>query len=107
MDIKALAEELCVEENDALRLVQTFIETTEKDLFLLEQALADQDTDQVGKLAHHIKGTASNLELTTITEAALAIEERARSNMFEDTEPQITAIRIELDSIRAEMASRD
>lgn len=106
MDIKALAEELGLEENDALRLVQTFIETTDQDLLLLERAFADQNADQARKLAHHIKGAASNLELTVITEAALAIEEKARANILEGTEPQIAAIRSGLDSIRAEMTSR-
>jgi HPt (histidine-containing phosphotransfer) domain-containing protein len=106
MDIKTLAEELGLEEDGVLRLVQTFIKTTEKDLFLLERAFADQDADQVRKLAHHIKGAASNLELTAITEAALTIEEWTHSNLFENTEPQIAAIRRNLDAIRAEMVSR-
>jgi HPt (histidine-containing phosphotransfer) domain-containing protein len=107
MDIKNLAEELGLEENDALRLVRTFIETTEQDLLLLEQAIADQDADLVRRLAHHIKGAASNLELTDIAEAAWAIEEKGRSNSFEDTEPQIAAVRSGLDSIRVDMISKD
>jgi len=107
MDIKALAEELGLEENDALQLLQTFIETTEQDLLLLERAFAEQDAEQVRKLAHHIKGAANNLELTDIAEAALAIEEQSRANKLEDTEPQIEAIHSELDSIRAEIVSKD
>jgi HPt (histidine-containing phosphotransfer) domain-containing protein len=107
MDIKNLAEELGLEENDALRLVRTFIETTEQDLLLLEQAIADQDADQVRKLAHHIKGASSNLELTDIAEAARTIEEKGRANSFEDTEPQIAAVRSGLDSIRVDMISKD
>ena len=107
MDIKALANELGLEEDESLRLVQTFIETTEQDLFLLEQAFAAQEAERVRKLAHHIKGAASNLELTSITKAALAIEERACSNLLEGTEPQIAAIRSELDSIRAEIVWGD
>ncbi len=107
MDIKALAEELGLEENDALRLVQIFIEATEQDLLLLERAFADQDADQVRKLAHQIKGAASTLELTAITEAALAIEEKARSNLLEDTESRIAAIRSGLDSLCTEMTSWD
>ena len=102
-----MAEELGLEENDALRLVQIFIETTEQDLLLLERAFADQDADQVRKLAHHIKGAARNLELTAITEAALAIEEKVCSNLLEDTEPQIAAIRSGLDSMCTEMTSWD
>jgi len=102
-----LAEELGLEENDALRLVEAFIEATEKDLLNLERAFADQDAGQVRVLAHHIKGAASNLEMTSITEAALAIEEKARSNLLEDTEPQVTAIRSVLDSIRAEITPGD
>ncbi len=107
MDIKNLAEELGLEENDVLRFVRIFIEASEQDLLLLERAVADQDADQVRKLAHHIKGAASNLELTGIADAARTIEEKGRSNSFEDTEPQIAAIRSGLDSIREEMISKD
>jgi HPt (histidine-containing phosphotransfer) domain-containing protein len=107
MDIKNLAEELGLEENDVLRFVRTFIETTEQDLLPLAQAIADQDADQVKKLAHHIKGAASNLELTDIADAARTIEGKGRSNSLEDTEPQIAAIRSGLDSIRADLISKD
>ena len=107
MDIKTLAAELGLEEKEALRLVQTFVEATEQDLLLLEQALADQDTDQVIKLVHHIKGAASNLELTPIIESARSIEQGARSHMLEDTEAQIAAMRSKLESIRGEMVVKD
>jgi HPt (histidine-containing phosphotransfer) domain-containing protein len=107
MDIKDLAEEFGLEENDVLRLVQTFIETTEQDLLLLAQAIADQDADQVRRVAHHIKGAGNNLELTDIAEAALAIEEKGRLNMLENTELQIAAIRSGLDSVREGLISKD
>lgn len=107
MDIKNLAEELSLEEDDALRLVRTFIETTEQDLLLLEQAIADKDADLVRRLAHHIKGAASNLELSDIAEAMRTIEEKGRSNSVEDTEPEIVAVRSGLDSIRVDIISKD
>jgi HPt (histidine-containing phosphotransfer) domain-containing protein len=107
MDIKNLSEELGLEENDVLRLVRTFIDSTEQDLLLLAQAIADHDADQVRKLAHHIKGAASNLELNDIADATRTIEEKGRSKSFEATEPQFAAIRRGLDSIRADMISKD
>ena len=107
MDIKNLAEELSLEENDARRLVRTFIERTEQDLLLLEQAIADKDADLVRRLAHHIKGAASNLELSDIAEAMRTIEEKGRSNSVEDTEPEIAAVRSGLDSIRVDIISKD
>jgi HPt (histidine-containing phosphotransfer) domain-containing protein len=103
MDITSLAEELGLEETDARRLVETFLEATEQDLLLLNRAMSDRDSERIRRTAHHIKGAASNLELSAVTAAALRIEETACSGRFEEAALQIPVIRSELHRIRAEL----
>jgi HPt (histidine-containing phosphotransfer) domain-containing protein len=105
MDIRALAEELGLEEADAQRLITTFLESTEQDLIQLAQAYADQDAEQLRQTAHHIKGAAGNLELNVVAAAAQVIEEKSRSGILEDPAVQIKLIRGELDSIRAQLST--
>lgn len=104
MDITTLAEELGLEEEDVRRLVKTFLETTAQDLLLLDQAFSQRDAEKLRASAHHIKGAAGNLELNVIAEAALAIEEKARSGIIEDPAVPIQLIRERLDLIRAQLS---
>jgi HPt (histidine-containing phosphotransfer) domain-containing protein len=104
MDIATLAEELGLEVQDVLRLIRTFLDSTEQDLVLLGQAFSDEDAEQLRAAAHHIKGAAGNLELSEIAEAALAIEEKARCGIIEDPTAPIKLIRSRLDSIRAQLS---
>jgi HPt (histidine-containing phosphotransfer) domain-containing protein len=103
MDIAALAEELGLEEADARHLVLTFLQTTEQDLLLLEQAVVRRDAELLRQSAHQIKGAASNLECTAIASATLAIEEKARSGFFQDALAEIDTIRKEVSALRAQM----
>jgi HPt (histidine-containing phosphotransfer) domain-containing protein len=103
VDIAALAAELGLEEGDVRRLVRTFLEATAEDLAQLSRAYADGDADELGSIAHHIRGAASNLELGEIAEAALAIEANARSGLAEDPVRLVERIRTLLGVIRAEL----
>jgi HPt (histidine-containing phosphotransfer) domain-containing protein len=107
MNVTNLAEELGLEEEDVRRLIQTFLESTEKDLILLGQAFSEGDAEKLGSLAHHIKGAARSLELNGIAEAALAVENKARSGVLEDPVSLIQRIRTRLESIRAELSMRE
>lgn len=107
MDITTLAEGLGLEEEDGRRLVLTFLESTEQDLLLLEQAFSKRDAEKIRATAHHIKGAASSLELKVIAEAALAIEEEARSGIIEDPAAPIKSIRDRLDMIRIRLSPEE
>jgi two-component system sensor histidine kinase TorS len=106
MDITSWAEELGMEEADARRLMNIFLQTTERDLLLLQEAISARDADRVRSTAHHIKGAAGNLELQLIARAALELEEKAGSGVFDEEAPQIPLIRGELESIRAAFGQR-
>ena len=103
MEIARLAEELGLAEEEVRSLVFTFLDSTDSDLLLLERAYSDQDADQVRRTAHHIKGAADNLELTAIAEAALTVEEQARSGILIDPSSSVSLIRTDMDSIRTQM----
>jgi HPt (histidine-containing phosphotransfer) domain-containing protein len=107
MDIKSLAEDLGLEEEDVHRLILTFLETTEQDLLLLNQAYSQKDAERLRATAHHIKGAARNLELNEIAEAAMAIEEKAGSGIVEDPAVAIQSIRKRLELIRSELSVQD
>lgn len=107
MDVRTLAEELGLEEEDVRRLVLTFLDSTEQDLVLLGQAFSDQDAETLRATAHHIKGAAGNLELSEITKAALAIEEKARSGIVEDPAAHIAVIRSRLNMIRTQLSPKE
>lgn len=105
MDIQNLAGELGLEEQEVRRLFQTFLESTEKDLVLLDQAFTEQDEEKMRAAAHHIKGAAGNLELEVIAEAARRIEEKARRGRIEDPAVHIANIRRQLESISTQLSS--
>jgi HPt (histidine-containing phosphotransfer) domain-containing protein len=79
MDIERLSRELGFDRETTLRLLDSFVKSTEKDLAQLESAVAAGDAAGAGRAAHHIKGAAANLELAEIAEAAKAVEAAARA----------------------------
>jgi HPt (histidine-containing phosphotransfer) domain-containing protein len=104
MDIEVLAEELGLEKAGALRIVRTFLDSTAQNLVQLTHALEEQDTDEVTRMAHHIKGAAGNLELTAISEAALMIEEQAKNKDLRGAEQQAATILKQLKALREELS---
>jgi HPt (histidine-containing phosphotransfer) domain-containing protein len=107
MNVADLAEELGLEEEEVRGLIMTFLESTEKDLLLLGRAFSEGNTEELGSVAHNIKGAASNLELNQIAETARAIENKARSGILEDPASQIQRIRDRLEPIRTQVSPRE
>jgi HPt (histidine-containing phosphotransfer) domain-containing protein len=105
MDIPTQAEEFGMDEEDVRRLYLTFLESTEQDLILLDQAFTEQDAEKLRATAHQIKGAAGNLELEVIAEAARRIEEKARCGIIEDPAAHIAHIRTRLELIRTQLLS--
>ena len=105
MDIPTQAEEFGMEEEDVRRLYLTFLESTEQDLILLDQAFTEEDAEKLRATAHQRKGAAGNLELEVIAEAARRIEEKARCGVIEDAAAHIAHIRTRLELIRTQLLS--
>lgn len=61
-----------------IRLYSTFFETVSSTLEMLKKAIESQEYDAIQLHAHSIKGSASSLCFSTISELAKIIEEKAK-----------------------------
>ena len=83
MNLKELALELGMEQDEMSELLVIYIESTESDLVKLQQALIEGDAKQVADSAHSIKGASANLGFMDIFSVAKNLEQKARENSLE------------------------
>ena len=99
MDIKALADNLGLEEDEYLELVDLLVDTGMVDLSNMESAVKAGDTDTAAKAAHSIKGASGNLGIMDIYELAKAVESELRNNNLAGIGGQLEEIRGKLESL--------
>ena len=85
MNLREIADNLGLEENEYLELMELFIETSSSDLDFLSAAIAEKDGSQAARAAHSLKGAAINLGLVELFETARTVEEKARNNQIKAT----------------------
>jgi HPt (histidine-containing phosphotransfer) domain-containing protein len=101
MNIKKLAQNLGLEEEEFLELIELFLDTGRADFQKIESGLANHDADQVMRSAHTIKGAAGNLGLEEISDIAKLIEENADNNILEGLDQAVSSLRSHFESINA------
>ena len=89
LDINLLAEALGFEEEEAIILLELFMESLETSLANIEDALASNDFKKIAYEAHAIKGSAANLLLADIVDIAVHIEKCAKSQDIVSLSPLI------------------
>ncbi|EFK09112.1 Hpt domain protein [delta proteobacterium NaphS2] len=99
MDIKALAENLGLEEEEYLELADLLVDTGMADLDKIESAIKEGDTDTAAKAAHSIKGASGNLGIMDIYELAKTIEAELRNNNVASASTQLKEIKEKLESL--------
>jgi len=99
MNLKELAKDLEMEEEEFLEIVNLFLETASVDLDKLQSALDEWNGPMAAKTAHSIKGAAATLGLMEIYEVAKRIEVEAHENHFEKAKEGVRAIREKLEWI--------
>lgn len=97
MDIKALADDLGLDEDEYLELVELLVDTGMVDLSNMESAVKAGDADTAARAAHSIKGASGNLGIMDIYELAKAIEAELRNNNLAAIEGQLKEIREKLE----------
>jgi HPt (histidine-containing phosphotransfer) domain-containing protein len=85
MNLREIADNLGLEENECRELMELFIETSSADLDFLSAAIAEKDGAQAARAAHSLKGAAINLGLDELFETARIVEEKARTNQIKAT----------------------
>lgn len=99
MNLKELAKDLELEEEEFLEMVNLFLETASSDLGKLQSALEEWNGTMAVNTAHSIKGAAATLGLMEIYEVAKRIEIEVRENRLEKARGGIRTIREKLDLI--------
>ncbi len=90
-----------LERQDAERLVARFFETAADAVQRLERAARAGDADALFRGAHRLKGTAGNLRLAAVSDAARSVEQAARAGRIEDVAARVEALRQEVLAARA------
>ena len=99
MDIKALAENLGLEEDEYLELADLMVDTGMADLNKIESAIREGDTDTGAKAAHSIKGASGNLGIMDMYELAKTIEAELRNNNVASAQNQLKELREKLETL--------
>ena len=96
MDVKELAQNVGLEEEEFIELAEIFLEACVSDLDRLEHALVIEDAQGVSVAAHSIKGAAVNLGIDEVFELSKEIELRAGRNCFDESDQTVSALKEKL-----------
>ena len=99
MNLKELALELDMEQDEIRELLEIFLESSESDIDKLQQALMKGDAKQVADAAHSIKGASANLGFNDIFSVAKSLEQKARENSLEGLTDEVLLIKDGLSKI--------
>ena len=105
MNIKELAENLGLEEDEYLELLELFIDVGMADIEKLRSAIEEGNAEEAAQAAHSLKGASGNLGLMEIYDVALKSEEEARNNSLNGLAESVQTLKGQLDSL-TEVAHR-
>ena len=105
MNIKELAENLGLEEDEYLELIELFIDTGIVDIEKLRSAIEEGDAEEAAQAAHSLKGASGSLGLMEIYNVALKSEEEARNNSLDVLAESVQILKGQLNSL-AEVARK-
>ena len=99
MNIKKMADELKLQEEEYVELVKLFVETSRNDIERLVAAISNRESEKAAQAAHSIKGAAVNLELTEVSKIAKKLEMEAREGNLEGISSDILLLKKWLNNI--------
>lgn len=103
MDLKALGENLGLEEDEFIEIVEIFIETAVSDIQKLKEALASNNCEAASDAAHSLKGSAGNLGFMEVSKLSASIENQARKDNIQDLADALPVLTSMIDGIKALM----
>jgi len=99
INLQDIADKLDFDLEDVEMLLEVFLESAQESMSSLEEAVKENNLEQIFKAAHAIKGSAANLTLNEISDLAKDMEHSAREeesaqygSMFENLKKLIDNI---------------
>lgn len=105
LDVAAALERVEGDRELLEELVRLFVEGNPTAMREMRQALARRDARQLDRLAHTMKGSSASLGANRVSQAALLLEMRARSDTLENAGELIDSLQAELDRVLPELES--
>ena len=99
MNIKELAENLGLEQDEYLELLELFIDTGIVDVEKLRSAVEEGDAEEAANAAHSLKGASGSLGLTEIYNLATTVENQARNNVLDGLAESVQTLKGLIDSL--------
>lgn len=99
MNLKEMADNLGLEEEEYLELLALFVKSGISDLEKLQAAIEKGNTEEAINSAHSLKGAAGNLGLADFYESAKKTEMDARGGNLEKVVASIQTLREDLEKI--------
>lgn len=106
MDVKALSEQIGLEEDEYLEMLDMFVESAGEDLQRLEAALAAGDAPAAHAAAHSLKGASGSLCLEELFEQARAIDDKARAGDLAGVDSLCKNLRARYRELAADIQAR-
>lgn len=101
MDVKRLAENLGLEENEFLEMLNLFFESGGADLARLEVAIREGNAEKAHEASHSLKGSAGSLGIEKIFEIAKAIDDKDRKGILDGLDVMVKELRGEYELLKA------
>ncbi|RPH49789.1 MAG: Hpt domain-containing protein [Desulfobacteraceae bacterium] len=100
MNFEKLAEEIGFDKEEYLELIELFISTTMSDIDQLRTGVNKGDFTSAERAAHSIKGAASSLGLSEVSNQAKKIEHAAKEDPGAITAPFLDELESMMNRIR-------
>jgi HPt (histidine-containing phosphotransfer) domain-containing protein len=105
LNLKTLAEEVDLEEEEYREMMGLFAKTTCSDLGQLHSAITGGDSRKAREAAHSIKGAAGSLGLKEIYGVAKTIEDKARADNLEGLAEMTADLQKRIEAIASVLGS--
>ena len=101
MNLKSLARDLGLEDDEFMEIAALYVETSYADLKKIQIAIHDNDAQKIFEAAHSIKGASGNFGFTKAFKAANRIELEARQGQIAAVAETAKKLKKELEQIKA------
>lgn len=103
MDIEKIADDIGISVDAYKKLCSTFLKAGKEDLQHLREAIEANNQTDCSQYAHHIKGSATNMDFGALAEHAKTIELSAKENKMEGLMDEFLALEKEFNTIESEL----
>ena len=99
MNIRELAENIGLEEEEYLELVELFVEIGMSDIDKLQSAIDEGNVEEVASTSHSLKGASGNLGFVELFEVAKKINDEALEGRLDGTSESAQVLKEKLNAI--------